>query len=440
MSGQSTKLFKIENHHLKGRQLVATRRIRAGELIIDEPALVSCPGFARGNSYENTPVVNVGNENAPLGEFLQEDASVCLVCYANLQASMCVRCPSCNLVLCSDHCQTHVQHSQNECLVFPQISHVWGRGSSRSKKSLYNLVSVIRGLFYKFRNATNWAQISNLESKSEALEKIGAFVDLEDVFSSLSWQMFAFELDSGPEIDKQAKLDKHADIAEAAKHCLGVMRINAFSDFSESYSREGLFFLSSFMSHSCVVNTDRQIGSGTEGLRMLVRASVDIDKDQPITTTYLSLLYNTEERQRIMMSSWLFVCSCERCQDPDECQVYSGKTYFNTENSTKPSLDSASHLKAISVARPASFRQIEKVEQWLDSFDNCTWVHPNHSVFSHIKLFLCQCYGRQTGGLKQLTVQQLKRKVRYCWELGRIFEKVSPGVQMLTGILLLCPI
>lgn len=471
-SAKSGKPYRIDQDPLCGRQLVATRRILAGELIIDEPALLTGPGFARGNKREREINFTLSTEptsdsirTSLLVDFTQEDHSVCLVCCTNLTLASATKCLHCGLLLCSESCQSHFQHVQNECLVFPKLSHVWNR-TSRSRKSLYNLVLVIRGLFYKFRDPYKWDQIRMLESKSEALTKIGAFSELQEVFNCLSWSFFSssppenFINNNTNENANNVSLDSLEDIVEAAKHCLGVLRTNAFSSFSESYSREGLFFLSSLMSHSCVINTDRQteagISSGGNIVKMVVRASVDIEKDEPITTTYLSLLHNTEERNRIMISTWLFTCHCLRCQDPHECQAHSA-TIFNgpseqwkvadNHNLYQPSLEyhfhalSSSHkhpestrrIQQIISFRPRNLYEISNLEDWLDQYDNGSILHPHHSLFIHVKLFLCQYYGRQNGGFDALSMSQLKRKVIYCKQILNIYDRVAPGIQMCRG-------
>lgn len=454
----SETLYKIEKNAIYGRQLVARRKILAGEVIIDEPALLTGPGFARGSQQEIIPQNNTSDTT----DFFQQSLSVCLVCCSNLTASSCIQCSSCGLLLCSEHCKTDLQHSQNECLIFPQIRYEWKK-VNRTQKSLYNLVLVIRGLYFKVREVTKWRQINNLDSKSEALLRIGGFAELQDVFNSLSWEMFVSSSGLSPETKNESSNvcvgegELNENIVEAAQHCLGVMRINAFSSFSESYSRECLFFISSLMSHSCIINTDRQIGigdiEGATSSRMVVRASVDIEKGEPITTTYLSLLYSTSERHQIMMSSWLFICNCKRCQDPLECEVFSGAfvcqdiSKSESEGSLTCRCDNTSTcsycssntdkkleiIKQITQSRPSNLYDITEVENWLDNYDNGKYLHPNHSIFAHVKLFLCQYYGRQSGGINELSVSQLQRKGKYCQQILSIYDKVCPGVQMCRG-------
>lgn len=458
----NTKTYKIEKDPIYGRQLVARRKILAGELIIDEPALLAGPGFARGNiDYETlhrsttnrsrgllTEATGTISSKTGLTDFLQVDGSVCLVCCTNLNSSTRVRCPLCQLLLCSDFCRNHTQHSQNECLIFPKIRQAWNAKSNRTKKELYNLVLVIRGLFLKVRDTTKWAQIKNLDSKLEDLVKVGAFVELDDMFSCLKWNMFA----SLPIAESESNAncyDKDDDIRKSAQHCLGVMRINAFSSFSESYSAEGLFFISSFMSHCCIINTDRQIGvNGAGNIRTVVRASVDIEKDEPIKTTYLSLLYNSEERQNIMLTNWFFICKCQRCEDFTECQGFSGaitcqqklvdenslEVCCNTRCSCHVTEVKKKSTKIISETCPTDLYDVENVEKWLDTYDTGHLVHPNHSVFAHVKLFLCQFYGRQSGGLDILSSNQVKRKLLYCIQILSLYDKFCPGLQLCRGI------
>ncbi|CAL8118784.1 unnamed protein product [Orchesella dallaii] len=475
-SSTSGKAYRIEEDPLCGRQLVASRKIYAGELIIDEPALITGPGFTKG-SYFFTRNVEPSTDTGKLPQsidFTQDGFLVCLVCCVNLNVTNRSNCPSCNLLLCNNEkCHAHSQHRQNECLVFPKIRQLW-KSKSRSRKSFYRLILVIRGLFYKLNCPSKWDQIRMLQSQSEALEKAGAggFSDIQDVFRDLLWDTFAFSCltqegalsEINGNFNKENE-DNGESVLDAARHCLDVMTINAFSSFTDSYSREGLFFLSSFMSHSCIINTDRQIEASSSNSRdisesrMVVRASVDIEKDDPITTTYLSLLYNTEERNRMLITSWLFLCKCRRCQDSrTECGTFlSGvmcqeklSRYCDLETEEKlsslvceNSCDLAckfnmeiNYLRKVAESRPKNLFDTDKLEDWLDQYDTGNIFHPNHSIFAHLKLFLIQYYGRTNEGMDSLTVDQLKRKLLYCHQILGIYNKVSPGIQMCRGIIL----
>ena len=49
-----------------------------------------------------------------------------------------------------------------------------------------------------------------------------------------------------------------------------------------------------------------------------MKAKKAINKGQPITITYCSLLINTQTRLKTLKDSKFFICQCNLCQDPTE--------------------------------------------------------------------------------------------------------------------------
>lgn len=62
----------------------------------------------------------------------------------------------------------------------------------------------------------------------------------------------------------------------------------------------------------------------------MVRASVNLNQDDILHTTYTNLFVGTSARQAHLKSSKFFVCRCERCNDPTEL-----KTHFSSLQCTK---------------------------------------------------------------------------------------------------------
>ncbi|MCO5553901.1 hypothetical protein L7F22_007427 [Adiantum nelumboides] len=102
-----------------------------------------------------------------------------------------------------------------------------------------------------------------------------------------------------------------------------IVRLNAFgphhfcqllarheyaSKFVDAKSYLGLWFLPSFINHSCVSNASRLV----VGEAMFVHAARDIDEGDEITLPYIDTLVPLKQR-RYAMKRWGFCCACKRC-------------------------------------------------------------------------------------------------------------------------------
>lgn len=79
-------------------------------------------------------------------------------------------------------------------------------------------------------------------------------------------------------------------------------------------SLKGLYPVASFMNHCCVPNTMHNFN---EKCHMIVKASLPIRKGQEITTTYTNSIWPTTLRQNHLLTSKQFICTCNRCCDPE---------------------------------------------------------------------------------------------------------------------------
>ncbi|CAG7815002.1 unnamed protein product [Allacma fusca] len=148
---------------------------------------------------------------------------------------------------------------------------------------------------------------------------------------------------------------------------------------------------------------------------------------------------NTEQRHQDMKSNWLFTCTCRRCEDEGELGTFMSSGTIGSKITTisdgclENGTDSIYHIKS---SLPNDFSDVDSLETWLQKFDTDKYLHPNHSIFSQVKLFLSLYYGRQLGGIKALTNERLLRKYQFCCEIMEIFKIIYPGVYQCKGELL----
>ena len=416
------KLFAIAFSYKLGRHLIAVRDIEAGEVILDEPPIVEGPSSASPS-----------------------DSPVCPVCY-HRQQQLTFPCETCSLPLCSLNCSQSPRHRENECRLLIEVPQLLTILSSRNRRQdLYDFITTSRCLFLKSRNGMKWKQVLELESRAQVLEsQEPSFYQVIDIaFSLLSWSSF----DIVP-----CERESPNNFMSAVHHCLGVLRTNAFSELSQKKGVEGLYFLSSFMAHNCQMNTDRQFDS--QGSRVVVRAAINISKGQPITTTYLTYLSNTEERQIKMNTDWGFSCDCLRCESLTELNTFLGSIVCpHCSNLTLCPLRNRSWkcatcekgfseteilelqftTKEIQGSVPNNLENIEAVENWMLDSSSKRILHPNHSIFTQVKLYLCHAYGSKDG-LSAVSDDRLLRKVSICQDLLSIVNELYKGIYLFKGV------
>ncbi|XP_067004060.1 SET domain-containing protein SmydA-8 [Anabrus simplex] len=95
-----------------------------------------------------------------------------------------------------------------------------------------------------------------------------------------------------------------------------VLDANAFETVTPNGSSiRGLFPLAALMNHQCTPNTNYVYD---EKNRMVVRAAVHIPAGTEITDSYTPLLWATLARRTRLEATKHFLCSCPRCEDPQE--------------------------------------------------------------------------------------------------------------------------
>ncbi|KAK7084472.1 hypothetical protein SK128_012410 [Halocaridina rubra] len=208
------------------------------------------------------------------------------------------------------------------------------------------------------------------------------------------------------------------------------------------------------MAHDCIPNTKHCFDSD---LNIIIRSTVPIRKGNSITTTYTSTLWNTLQRRRQLKAAKFFLCSCRRCKDPRE---------LGTELSTLLCSDCGGHVVSLDPLDLSSSWSCQKCNNtilgrsvmWGDqqlykelrSLDNSSAkpleeffdryhkaLHPKHRFFVEAKYGLVKFYGNHPDyRYRDMTREQLERKVKYCRELLELADVIDPGLSLFRGTLL----
>ncbi|XP_055371050.1 SET domain-containing protein SmydA-8-like [Condylostylus longicornis] len=265
---------------IDGRGVIATRDIKAGEIIFREmPLLIGLTG--RKESVLNT----------------------CSLCYKLLDEKK-MMCPKgCSLPIC-EQCSRKQQHNK-ECEIYRKYGPL--EPTKIDPASLRSL-TVIRGLFLK-------------KEQKHMIYAMQANTD----------STYRNEINNAAKCFKNFPTDSQT--VEYFHRIVSVLNTNAFEVLSRNNGHEialrGLYPLAGIMNHECTPNTAHLYEDGTN--EMVVKATRAIPRGEEITTTYTKLLWSTKSRQLYLRLTKQFTCNCPRCKDPTERGTYLGAFYCRTQ-------------------------------------------------------------------------------------------------------------
>ncbi|CAL8110308.1 unnamed protein product [Orchesella dallaii] len=306
---QDRKLHKLDCYPAKleanldygGRCFVASRVIKAGELIFKDKALLSGPSGAEVYFH-----------------------IICLGCYRSVKGNY--KCSSCGWPLCSIRCEKLPHHSNNECKIFRDAQ----VPPCVLKPYQYDFINFLRALLLKNHgedegnngtptpNKQSWEQLLALESHGEA--RAGNPFANRLVFEAIEF------------ILKTCKLEGRFE-PEVIDHVVGVWTINSFganppAGVKPGYARMAtlLFPKLCLAAHNCIPNTHgvlkENVKDGNPTYTMELIASSPIPEGGQIHTTYANVCEGTTERREVLEDHYFFLCSCKRCSDPTEFGTY----------------------------------------------------------------------------------------------------------------------
>jgi len=410
------KPYKIVVSDQLGRYLVASRNLKAGDIILREKALVIGPK--------------------------QGSLPVCLSCYKEI-ASLTkdhFRCTGCNFPFCSQSCTQAGVHKE-ECQVLGRSKKRINIVDFSKAHPVYECITPLRILLMKENRPKDYQAFESLETHVEDRRDGDLWrVNQNNVVDFLRYVCQMEQLFSDEEIHSVC----------------GAMDINSFEiKSSNSPAVAGIFPATAMMAHNCIPNMSHVID---EQDRVTVRAAVPIQKGENLFVSYTLTLRGTIERRSTLRQSKFFECNCARCADPTECQTYLSafkcqKCSVGNVLPLKPlqlhtnwRCDRCSYrLNAAVVARidnqlnnefdAIGPNDVQKFEDFLKRHGSL--LHPNHYYFTSARQSLSQLYGRDSQFLLgSLSSTLLERKISLCRELLSVADVLEPGLTRLRGVTL----
>ena len=288
---------------------------------------------------------------------------------------------------------------------------------------MYECITPLRCLWLK-KDDHKWEQLMAMQSHHQERQKTKST-----------------ELDKCNVIDFIRGYLKYQDFLDddVYKIC-GILEVNGFEIPAPNFV--GLYGQACLLEHACVPNSSRTFDAQ---MNVIVRAAVDIEKGDHITTSYTDPMWETFSRQLHLNTTKYFTCQCPRCLDPTELGThYSSIKCQNCEALITPPLlqkqdwccpscnkviksDVIMKLLKTWGSMLANLRgNIAESEEFLK--DSLSDFAEDHHYRTDVKLALAQLIGKQNESqLASLNAKELERKFELCKEVVALVQLFNPG-------------
>ena len=405
--------WRVETIPGKGRVMVTTRDVLAGETLFMEE-----------------PIVHGPNQGRP----------ICLTCYSTV--SLDYLCEDCGYPMCDSDCARDPAH-RAECEVL-------ARGERPTfqdgETEAYHCILPLRLLLLARQDPERFSFADHLMDHEEERE------------GSEDWLTTERTVVERLLVSCQAAHHEGMSQAEV-RRAVGVLEVNCYEVFSfisksESVScgLRGCYPAASLLSHSCVANSRHVWGTSPPYTNTCI-ATVDIPAGQEVVTSYVHPTTSTQRRRAKLRAGWYFDCDCERC---------GSRTELGSQHSTlrcpacqEPSLLPSQPLSPLTTPWQCQlcglqvpgqqvnslldklFADIKKVteenkfnvEGWLHCLHSVLKVvHPHHEAVIEIGKFLIPILCRGPGmRTEHFPIELVKRKLELANIQLAVLTVVDPG-------------
>ncbi|KAJ9577911.1 hypothetical protein L9F63_025224 [Diploptera punctata] len=394
--------YTIQRSDTLGRYLVASRDIKAGEVILKELPLVLGPRV--------------------------DSSPICIGCYKPLPMYQ------------PNHC--------SQCLVAPVCGAQCERNGDHSDVEYHSqMVLPFRCLLQIKNSSTDPRWNSFLELESHEKERR----------DTLIWRDHQLNV---VEVMRTHELLCSKEEADLMQRICGILDVNSFevrgpvSKSGDSERLRGVYLRAALMAHDCLANTHLAVD---DSFQMTIHASVLIPRSQAIYFNYTNTMQGTLDRQAHLREGKYFHCTCRRCSDPTEEGTHMSsircvrcKDGFiiptdPTTNQQKWECNKCNHHYRHNMIKTT----VSLARSFVDEVDRTDYrameallirlsrtFPPQHFVLLELKQTLVAVYrdiiNRETNPSRKV----LSRKLQLCRDMLPILEVVEPGISRLRGIAL----
>ncbi|KAJ0174415.1 hypothetical protein K1T71_009523 [Dendrolimus kikuchii] len=414
---QETLCYEIKRSDIMGRYVVATRDIRAGEVIIEEPALAVGPCTGCG--------------------------LICIGCYRELDDNNLAKCQGCKWPMCSSKCPGQGKctgHSTYECETLKKA--IPDYANLEDLRDSYQALMPLRCLLLKKADPVKWALISGMEAHNEVRKARG------DIWPNNEKNV----------VQRIKKWGFDYDPEEIHTIC-GILEVNAFEVGGSGANARALYDKAYLLAHDCTPSTTHTDAERAAGRPLTIRASIAHKTGDLISLCYAYTLQGTLKRREHIKHSKFFDCSCKRCSDPTElgtfasafrCPKCAGRVLSTDPldpNATWKCIDNgcvytmpAPAVQLLLKRLTDEFEVIDAndvpgFENFLHKYRNV--LHSTHYLCLSAKHSLSQLYGKVVDYMiHQMPETELNRKIDICRDLMTVFDVIEPGYSRLRGVTL----
>lgn len=414
---KSILCYEVRQSDVMGRYVVASRDIRAGEVIIEETALAVGPCTGCG--------------------------IICLGCYRELDDNKIYKCKKCKWPMCSGSCPgqgMYTGHSTYECETLKSIPPDYT--NLDDLRDSYQALMPLRCLLLKKMDPEKWASVSAMEAHNNMRRARG------DIWP----------LNERNVVQRLKKWRLEFEVEEIHTVC-GILEVNAFEVGGSGANARALYDRAYLLAHDCTPSTTHTDAERVPGRPLTIRASVPHNAGDLISLCYAYTLQGTLKRREHIKHSKFFDCSCKRCSDPTELGTYASAfrcpkctgrvlpTAPLDPNAQWKCIDNGCTYTMVAAAVQLLLKRLTDefelidvndvpgYENFLHKYRNV--LHETHYLCLSAKHSLSQLYGKVADYMiHQMPEMELNRKIQICRDLMKVFDVIEPGYSRLRGVTL----
>ncbi|XP_039756597.1 SET domain-containing protein SmydA-8-like isoform X1 [Pararge aegeria] len=407
--------YEIKHSDVMGRYIVATKALKAGEVIIEEPALAvgPCSGCA----------------------------IICLGCYRELDEANLTKCAGCKWPLCSSSCfglGRYTGHSVYECDTLKAVPPDYN--GIEDLKDSYQALMPLRCLLLEKADPDKWAALSAMEAHNSVRRARG------DIFP----------VNDRNVVQRLKKWGLDYDDEEIHTVC-GILEVNAFEVGGTGANARALYDAAFLLAHDCTPSTTHTDAERAPARTLTVRAAIPHEPGDLISLCYAYTLQGTLRRREHLKLSKFFECACKRCSDPTELGTYAsafccprcGARVLSSAPliATAPWRCERCPYEMLATAVQVLIKRLTEEFEQIDANDVLGYenfltkyrnvLQESHYLCLSAKHSLSQLYGKVTEYMiHEMPEEKLHRKVEICRDLMKVFDVIEPGYSRLRGITL----
>ena len=342
-----------------------------------------------------------------------------------------MKCPKCELPVCSQRCSESPNHAV-ECALVAKA-----KAAGHEFSIGVPAVTPLRLCALKTTRPKDFETALSMEANLQVLRERPLWAHLQKHV-----------------VEPIMAMNMEGILKEEVEHMMGALLTNAFEVVVADSLLFGLFFEPALMNHHCVGNTRLMLDNKHT---MTVVAAVPVKKNAQVKFNYGRALDPTSTRRSMLLENKFFLCNCERCLDPTELGSHTSSLRCappcdGAVLPKEPVAESGWACAKCGLEREAGevAGMLAGIATDMEKLDRnnlkavrqlvakCSdQLHKNNGVMVELKQIVVSGLGRLPGfEMQDLTEADHKEKIIFCDEVLSVLNRVEPGVSLGRGLML----